>query len=119
MSPRLAVSVGCPCGIGPEVSAKAALEAPRGVRLLLVGALSVVERAARAQRLDRERFVGVDAPADAWSLPKAKVGVWNPIADHYDEADASVDRARATVRPSSRGSTLRAIWPRLAARTRW
>ena len=86
MSARLAVSVGCPCGIGPEVSAVAALDAPRGIRLLLVGALSVIERAARAQGLDPKRFVGVDAPADAWSLPKAKVGVWNPIADRYDEA---------------------------------
>jgi 4-hydroxythreonine-4-phosphate dehydrogenase len=75
---RLAISVGCPCGIGPEVSVAAAMDAPRGVRILLVSAFTAIDRAARAQGLDRSRFVRVASPEDAWSLPATKVGVWNP-----------------------------------------
>jgi 4-hydroxythreonine-4-phosphate dehydrogenase len=86
MTVRLAVSVGCPCGIGPEVSAAAAIEVPRGVRVLLVSAFSVIERAARAQKIDVRRLVRVSTPEEGWSLPKAKVGVWNPIADRYEKA---------------------------------
>ncbi len=86
MTTRLAVSVGCPCGVGPEVSAVASLQPPRGARLLLVSAFSVIERAARAQKLDTERFVRVETPEEAWSLPKASVGVWNPISSRYETA---------------------------------
>jgi 4-hydroxythreonine-4-phosphate dehydrogenase len=83
---RIAVSVGCPCGVGPEVSAAASLDPPPGVRVLLVSAFNVIERAARAQKLDPSRFVQVQTPEEAWSLPKASVGVWSPLAARDEPA---------------------------------
>ncbi len=78
MTVRLAVSVGCPCGIGPEVSAKAALQAPRGVRLLLVSTLGAVTRSIAAS--ERPHFVAVASPEEGWSLPARRIGVWDPRA---------------------------------------
>jgi 4-hydroxythreonine-4-phosphate dehydrogenase len=75
---RLAISIGCPCGIGPEVSAEAALGASRANAVLLVGGWKAVERAVRAKGLDPRRFVRVEAPRDAWSLAAGRVGVWSP-----------------------------------------
>ena len=84
VSARLAVSVGCPCGVGPEVSVKAAVDAPRGTRVLLVSAFDAIDRAARAQKIDRDRFVRVESPDEAWSLPSGEIGVWNPVSDTYE-----------------------------------
>ena len=84
MTVRLALSVGCPCGIGPEVSAKAALEVPPGVRVLLVSAYHAISRV--TPKSTRERFVRVEAPEEAWSLPDGDIGVWNPIPRGYEGA---------------------------------
>ncbi len=81
MIARLALSVGCPCGVGPEVSVAAALSAPGRARVLLVSAMSAVTRAARAQRLDRARLVAVATPEEAWGLARGAVGVWNPTGE--------------------------------------
>jgi 4-hydroxythreonine-4-phosphate dehydrogenase len=80
-SARLALSVGCPAGVGPEVSAEGALEASRDHRVLLVGAWDAIERGARAKKLERARFVRVETASDAWALPRGKVAVWNPLGD--------------------------------------
>jgi len=80
---RLALSLGCPCGIGPEVGAEAAIEASRAHRVLLVGAWDAVERAARAKKIDRARFVRVQSASEAWALPARQVGVWNPLGDRF------------------------------------
>jgi 4-hydroxythreonine-4-phosphate dehydrogenase len=77
---RIAVSVGCPCGIGPEVSVAAAAELAKETRLLLVGGHDVVDRALKARGLGRRRFVHVERADDAWSLPRGVAGVWDPIA---------------------------------------
>jgi 4-hydroxythreonine-4-phosphate dehydrogenase len=69
---RLAVSIGCPCGIGPEVSlagAIALLELDPDARVLLVGDLGALRAAARAIDVDPARLVRVKAASDAWSLP--------------------------------------------------
>jgi 4-hydroxythreonine-4-phosphate dehydrogenase len=79
MTIRLALSVGCPAGIGPEVSAVAALEAKKGVRVLLVSSYAPILRAARTRNLDLDRLVRVASPGEGWALPPGKVGVWNPI----------------------------------------
>lgn len=52
----LVVSVGCPSGIGPEVSVVAAAALPRE-RLVLVGDLRVLQRAAEARGIDPARLV--------------------------------------------------------------
>jgi 4-hydroxythreonine-4-phosphate dehydrogenase len=87
-SARLALSIGCPCGIGPEVSVEAAVDASRTHRVLLVGAWDAVERAARAKRIDRARLVRVNAASEAWALPPREVGVWNPLGDRFRSGKA-------------------------------
>src|SRR5262245_52406695 len=54
-TPTLALSIGCPCGIGPEVSVEAAARA-RGVRIVLVGDTNVVREAARVRGVDASRL---------------------------------------------------------------
>jgi 4-hydroxythreonine-4-phosphate dehydrogenase len=79
MTPRLAVSVGCPCGVGPEVSVAAAARA-KDARVLLVSSMRAIERAGRAKGIAAARFVEVGSPEEAWTLPRTKIGVWNPDA---------------------------------------
>jgi len=78
---RLAVSLGCPCGIGPEVAAVAALEAPRGVRILLVGSMRAVARSLPARKIPAARFVEVGTAAEGFALRSPAIGVWNPTRD--------------------------------------
>ena len=73
---RLALSIGCPAGIGPEVSVVAASGAE--VRVLLVGDLRALELAAVSRGIDPARLVRVRAPRDAWSLPRGKLPVLQP-----------------------------------------
>jgi 4-hydroxythreonine-4-phosphate dehydrogenase len=74
---RIVVSVGCPCGIGPEVSVVAAA-AERSVRVLLVGDDAVLRAAAAGRGVAASRLARVERPADAWSLPRGTVAVWQP-----------------------------------------
>jgi 4-hydroxythreonine-4-phosphate dehydrogenase len=79
---RLAVSIGCPCGIGPEVSLAGTLamrKADPDVRVLLVGDLGAVRAAARAIDVDPSRIVRV-ASADAAWAEKKLVSVLEPVA---------------------------------------
>jgi len=80
---RLAVSVGCPCGIGPEVSLRAAVAlAARdaAVRLLLVGDLGSLRAAARVVGVDPARLVRVDAMYPLVTSPAAVLPVYQPGA---------------------------------------
>jgi len=89
---RLAVSVGCPSGIGPEVALAGALEmqkADRRVRIVLVGDLGALRAAARAVGEDPARLVRVQNASDAWERSFAAtsanvegraIAVWQPTA---------------------------------------
>ena len=81
MTVRLAVSIGCPCGIGPEVSAAAALEPPKGARVLLVGAPDAVLRSVAGSKATFDRFVSVSSPDEGWALRSGRIGIWDPRAD--------------------------------------
>ena len=59
MRPILAISVGCPCGIGPEV-AVAAAAAARDATCILVGDRSIIERAAALVGVSAKRLVAVE-----------------------------------------------------------
>jgi 4-hydroxythreonine-4-phosphate dehydrogenase len=74
---RLVVSIGCPAGIGPEVSVVGAAE-ERSSRVLLVGDEGALREAARGRRIDGGRIVRVDDPSQAWSLPRRTIAVWQP-----------------------------------------
>jgi 4-hydroxythreonine-4-phosphate dehydrogenase len=80
---RIAVSIGCPCGVGPEVSVVAAARAPResGARVLLVGDVGVVLAAARGRGIAEKRIVRVPSPDQAWGLAPRSIGVWQPGPD--------------------------------------
>ncbi len=77
---RLAVSIGCPSGVGPEVSVVAGA-AERSSRVLLVGDLEVVLSAARGRGIDTRRIVRVTAPEQAWTLARGALAVWQPGRD--------------------------------------
>jgi len=73
---RLAVSLGCPCGIGPEVSLAGALamgQADPRVRILLVGDLGASRAAARALGQDPAMVTRVGGTDDAWLAPGIRV----------------------------------------------
>lgn len=72
----IAVSIGCPSGIGPEVAVAAAAGASEEVLPLLVGDPDVVRRAARAVGLDAGRIQEVAEEAAVGSLPPGDIGVW-------------------------------------------
>lgn len=55
--PPLVVSVGCPCGIGPEVSVRAAAKVPGSV---LVGDWDMLQEAAELVSVSRKRLVPFD-----------------------------------------------------------
>lgn len=74
---RLAVSLGCPCGVGPEVSIAGVLAMRRSdpdVSVLLVGDVGVLRAAARAIGVAPERIVRVESAAEAWARPRAGRG---------------------------------------------
>lgn len=69
---QLAVSIGCPCGIGPEVAAVAA--ARSRARVLLIGDLGALRAAARVRKL-AARFERTDDPAAAF-VARDRHTVW-------------------------------------------
>jgi 4-hydroxythreonine-4-phosphate dehydrogenase len=100
---RLAVSVGCPSGIGPEVSVAAAAEGVRGARVLLVGDLRGLRDAARAVGVDASRLVRVATAAEGFRVARGRIAVIEPVA-----ALAAEDRAPGT--PSRAGGAAQLAW---------
>lgn len=76
--PSLAVSVGCPCGIGPEVSVAAAAK-EKVARIVLVGDFRVLVRAAKIMKVDPRRLVRVDDPTA--DVKRTQIAVWQPTRD--------------------------------------
>ncbi len=104
---RLAVSMGCPSSIGPEVAVKAALamqkDEPRTLPLL-VGSLEAARAGARAMRIDEKRIVLVRTPQDAWDYAnRGAVFVHEPT-----EPLAAADRKPG--KPTARGGAAQLAW---------
>ncbi len=80
---RLLVTVGCPCGVGPEVSVVAAAEAARAgkARVVLVGDFAAVAEAAHGRRIAARRLVRVADPAEGFETDPQRVAVWQPTLD--------------------------------------
>jgi 4-hydroxythreonine-4-phosphate dehydrogenase len=66
---RLAVSIGCPAGIGPEVSVVAAVGSKH--KVLLVGDLGVLAAAAKLRSIDPSRLVRVASAREGWELQRS------------------------------------------------
>jgi 4-hydroxythreonine-4-phosphate dehydrogenase len=74
----VAVSIGCPAGIGPEVSVEAAAKL-EGARALLVGDPGVILAAAKLRGVAEQLVLVSEARAVA-DLPSSSVAVWAPSA---------------------------------------
>ncbi|HXX67172.1 MAG TPA: 4-hydroxythreonine-4-phosphate dehydrogenase PdxA [Polyangiaceae bacterium] len=74
---RALVTVGCPCGIGPEVSVVAAARERPG-RVVLVGDLGAVVAAARGRGIDQRRIVQVSRAEEGWGFTAPRIAVWQP-----------------------------------------
>lgn len=68
------VSIGCPAGIGPEVSVVAAAKS-KG-RAVLVGDLETLRAAARLRGVDPAKLVSVQSTID--SVSRGAIAVWSP-----------------------------------------
>jgi 4-hydroxythreonine-4-phosphate dehydrogenase len=99
---RIAVSVGCPCGIGPEVALAAAV-AERRARVLLVGDHGATLAAALGLKIAASRVVRVAEPAAAWDVPRMAVALWQPTAD-------LAARDRTPGRPTARSGAAQLAW---------
>lgn len=75
---RLLVSIGCPSGIGPEVSVAAA--AKSRARVCLVGDAGQIARAAALLGISDRRIVRIDAIDQAWNAPRKSICVMQPGA---------------------------------------
>ena len=99
---RLAVSIGCPSGVGPEVAVAAAAQSP--ARVLLVGDLGALRSAARVRDVDPKRLQRVDDPAAAFERgPREAIFVYEPT-----RALAANDRAPG--RPTRAGGAAQLAW---------
>ena len=78
ISPLLAVSLGCPAGIGPEVALWAARKLS-GTPVLLVGDVAVVRRAA-AGKVAARRILAVGSRCEAMAAPAGSILVWDKSA---------------------------------------
>ena len=92
---KLAVSVGCPSGIGPEVAVVAAARLRE--RVLLVGDARVIERAARGRGV--RMFDVVEEPA----FPRRGVAIWQPTK-------TLTPGERVLGRPSRAGGAAQLAW---------
>ncbi len=95
----IAVSVGCPSGIGPEVAVRAAANAEAEARCLLVGDEAVVRRAARVCTIDQARFRVVQSASEVDALEVGAIGVWGPstklsVPSRYGQPDAEAGAAQ-------------------------
>lgn len=106
VSPRLAISIGCPSGIGPEVAIAAASHVKSEADILLVGDLGALRVAARAMKIDPERLARVASAEEGFAPRKRSdraLRVWQPTASL-----AASDRAPG--RPSKKGGAAQLAW---------
>src|SRR5882757_2708195 len=91
MRPVIAVSLGCPSGIGPEVALAAAARAPEAA-VVLVGDRWFVERAAKLAGVSKRRLVALhDRSSIDRDVSKGTIGYWSAAA-HLSPADARFGR---------------------------
>jgi 4-hydroxythreonine-4-phosphate dehydrogenase len=99
---RIALSTGCPCGVGPEVSVVAAAS-ERAARVLLVGDEGALRAAARGRGVAVPRLLRVRRPEEAWSVARGTVAIWQPTAD-------LAARDRTPGRPTARSGGAQLAW---------
>lgn len=74
----VALSIGCPAGIGPEVAVAAAEAAPKhGPQPVLIGDPDVIVAAMSVRDIASKRLILVDDPEEAREIRKRAVVVWS------------------------------------------
>ncbi len=106
-SVRLAVSVGCPCGIGPEVALAGVLWMRKDdahLDVVLVGDLGALRASARVMGIDPARLIRVQDASDAFHLqPSSAIAVWQPT-DTLGAAD------RRPGKPTKKSGAAQLAW---------
>ena len=103
---RIAIALGDPNGIGPEVAIKAALAVRPGVRPLLVGDAFVIESTAERLKVDTPAFVDL-AALDPRDLERLAGEVRKEIIAAAAETGGHFGAGLSIFRPS--GRTLAAL----------
>lgn len=75
-APALAVSIGCPAGVGAEVAVSAAAKLGGAVRVVLVGDRGVIRDAARIRKVAARRLVEVMDCRGIAAIDEHEIGVW-------------------------------------------
>lgn len=104
---RLAISLGCPCGIGPEVAVRGALDIAGfdgRIHPLLVGDLEAARAGARAMGIDERRVVQVRTPEDAWGDARRGAIFVHQIGEPLAAAD------RRPGKPTARSGAAQLAW---------
>lgn len=96
--PVLALSLGCPSGVGPEVAVAAAAKSPEA-RCLLVGDEAVIRRAAALRRVAARRLVLVDGVRALRALEPGQIAIWSasarlPVLPAFGRPDAAAGKAQ-------------------------
>lgn len=99
---RVALSIGCPSGIGPEVAVAAAVESH--ARILLVGDLGTLRAAARVRGIDPKLLERTDDPTKAFERGARDVLLV------YQPTGALGAGDRVAGRPSRRGGAAQLAW---------
>lgn len=97
----LAISIGCPSGVGPEVAVAAAAQS-RAVRCVLVGDEAVIRRAASLRRVAQGRLVRVEEERDIAGIEPGRIGIWGRSAPMKEAAEAG--------RPNREGGAAQLAW---------
>jgi 4-hydroxythreonine-4-phosphate dehydrogenase len=97
-APVVAISLGCPSGVGPEVAVAAAARTA-SARCLLVGDPAVIRRAAAIRRVSARRLVEVDDARALRALPAGSIGIWSastrlPELPAFGRPDAAAGAAQ-------------------------
>ena len=103
--PVIAISVGCPSGIGPEVAVQAAAEV-REAAVVLVGDRRVIERAATTVGFPKKRLVDVTAPSMRELAVEKRTAV---IGCYAPALPIALARARPG-KPSREGGAAQLAW---------
>ena len=99
--PRIALSIGCPSGIGPEVSVVTAAK-ERRAHILLVGDWAAIAAAAKGRGIGARRLARVDDPHGAWGTA-GQIAVWQPTS-------ALAARDRVPGRPTVAAGAAQLAW---------
>ena len=96
--PVLALSLGCPSGVGPEVAVAAAAKSPEAC-CVLVGDEAVIRRAAAIRRIAMRRIIVVDDPHALHALAPGVIGIWSgstrlPALPAFGHPDAAAGAAQ-------------------------